>query len=293
MRHQATGVAIAGVMVLATVFAATSADAQPRWSDKTRLTFDGPVVVPGVTLAAGTYTLLADSLANRQIVQIWNEDETKLFNTTLAIPTRRTDTSGDVVVKFQRTEAGMAPAIKAWFYPGQRTGHMFVYSGEQARALAKGNKTLVLPSDDDPSVEDIAAERQSERRTYQVDEHGTRTEYTPPRVEAAAWDDATQPDAVEDRAEGRRRARLRAEVGGHLDKADQLVVLMLRPVVVQSAPGGEADRPVGTSGSASGQKDSTLSIDRNMLEQLQAELQQARAVLDRAMDDKRSPERKP
>ena len=181
MRHQATGVSIAGVMVLATVFAATSADAQPRWSDKTRLTFDGPVVVPGVTLAAGTYTFkLADSLANRQIVQIWNEDETKLFNTTLPIPTRRTDTSGDVVVKFQRTEAGMAPAIKAWFYPGQRIGHMFVYSGEQARALAKGNKTLALSSDDDPSVEDIAAERQSERRTYQVDEHGTRTEYTPP-----------------------------------------------------------------------------------------------------------------
>lgn len=53
---------------------------------KTKVTFTEPVEVPGMILPAGKYTFaLMDSLSDRNIVQIWNEDQTKILATILAI----------------------------------------------------------------------------------------------------------------------------------------------------------------------------------------------------------------
>ena len=133
---------------LTTAFAATAAADQ--WNDKTTLTFDAPMMIPGATLAPGTYTFkLLDSPTSRHVVQIFNEDGTKLIATTQAIPTKRTDTTGDVVVKLNPTEAtaGAPAAIKAWFYPGSLYGHQFVSPDREARGIAKRTKTLVLSGD--------------------------------------------------------------------------------------------------------------------------------------------------
>jgi hypothetical protein len=57
------------------------------WDQATKLTFSGPVEVPGLALPAGTYWFtLADSDSDRNIVQVWNEDRTQLLKTILAIP---------------------------------------------------------------------------------------------------------------------------------------------------------------------------------------------------------------
>src|SRR5258708_6820624 len=54
---------------------------------KTVVTFSGPVSLPGTTLAAGTYVFkIADSPANRNIVQIFDRDDPKLITTILADP---------------------------------------------------------------------------------------------------------------------------------------------------------------------------------------------------------------
>lgn len=160
----------------AVLMAASAAVAQPRWSDKTTFTFDGPVEVPGTTLAPGTYVFeLADSLVNRQTVQIWNADHTKLIATTVAIPAKRLDTSSDVVVRFRRTDGG-TPAIKGWYYPGQRIGHEFVYPEEQARHIARGGKTLVLSSDE------ANAKTGADPDFFQVDENGKRAEMNAPAL---------------------------------------------------------------------------------------------------------------
>src|SRR5690242_21128649 len=43
-----------------------------EWNKKTKVTFTEPIEVPGMVLPAGTYTFaLADSLSDRNIVQIW------------------------------------------------------------------------------------------------------------------------------------------------------------------------------------------------------------------------------
>lgn len=58
-----------------------------EWKKKTKVTFNEPVQVPAVALPAGTYVFkLADSDGDHMIVQIFNEDETKLIITIPAIP---------------------------------------------------------------------------------------------------------------------------------------------------------------------------------------------------------------
>jgi hypothetical protein len=123
--------------------------AADQWNDKTTITFSAPVMVPGATLPAGTYEFrLLNSLTNRHLVQIRRESDRSVIVTTQAVPTKRLEPSGDVVVKFNPTDSGAAPALKSWFYPGTVYGHQFVYSGEQAKAIAQRTKTLVLSMDE-------------------------------------------------------------------------------------------------------------------------------------------------
>jgi hypothetical protein len=184
------------VMGLALALVSTPAVmAQPAWSDKTEFTFDAPVVVPHATLPAGTYVFkLADSLSNRSVVQIWNGDETQIVTTALSIPMRRTEPTGDVIVKFASTPAGVPPAVKGWFYAGALTGHAFVYPEEQAAKIARTTKTLILSSDVDPANKEQV---KSAAIMYVDDRGGSRplsaqeqqyVSHTPPAVQAAAAD---------------------------------------------------------------------------------------------------------
>src|SRR5262245_25553237 len=96
--------------------ASVKADA---WNKKTIVTFSQPVEVPGdVVLPPGTYVFkLLDSTSNRHIVQIFNEDQTQIYATILAIPNYRLQVTGKTVITFTERAAGEPPAIRAWFYP--------------------------------------------------------------------------------------------------------------------------------------------------------------------------------
>jgi len=133
------------------------------------------MMVPGVTLPAGTYVFrLAKSAGSRNVVQIWNEDETKPITTAMAIPAVRQDPKGDVVVTLQRTDPKAPPALRSWFYPGDLRGHEFIYSEKQARALAEETKTLVLSSDA-PEGSDL--ESMAKARLWHAGPKGERKEY--------------------------------------------------------------------------------------------------------------------
>jgi len=94
-----------------------------QWNDRTQLSFDAPIMIPGATLPPGNYVFrLMDSPVFRHMVQIWNEEETKLIATVQAIPTKRIEMKGDVVVKLNPTAPGSAVALKSWFYPGTLYG---------------------------------------------------------------------------------------------------------------------------------------------------------------------------
>lgn len=121
------------------------------WNRKTVITFSGPVEIPGVHLAgwgvlpAGTYVFkILDSQSDRHIVQIFNQDETTIYATVLAIPNFRLKATDKTVMTFRERPAGQPEALRAWFYPGRNWGEEFVYPKSQALALAKDTNTPVL-----------------------------------------------------------------------------------------------------------------------------------------------------
>ena len=121
------------------------------WDRKTVITFSGPVEIPGVhltgwgVLPAGTYVFkILDSQSDRHIVQIFNQDETTIYATILAIPNYRLKATDKTVVTFRERPAGEPEALRAWFYPGRNWGEEFVYPKAKAMELAKTTNTPVL-----------------------------------------------------------------------------------------------------------------------------------------------------
>ncbi|MFN0121475.1 MAG: hypothetical protein ACKV2V_13360 [Blastocatellia bacterium] len=109
------------------------------WDKKTVMTFSQPVELPdGIILPAGTYVFkLMNSLSNRHIVQVFNEEQTHLFATIFAIPNWRMQVTDETVVTFGEKEAGVPQTIRAWFYPGANSGDEFVYLRQEATQMAK------------------------------------------------------------------------------------------------------------------------------------------------------------
>ena len=118
---------------------------------KTTITFSGPVEIPGVHLTgwgilpAGTYVFkILDSQSDRHIVQIFNQDETAIYATILAIPNYRLKATDKTVITFTERPAGEPEALRAWFYPGRNWGEEFVYPKARAVVLSKASQVPVL-----------------------------------------------------------------------------------------------------------------------------------------------------
>ncbi len=121
------------------------------WNRKTVISFSAPVEIPGVHLAgwgvlpAGAYVFkILDSQSDRHIVQIFNQDETTIYATILAIPNYRLKATDKTVMTFRERPAGEPEALRAWFYPGRNWGDEFVYPKAKAMELAKTANTPVL-----------------------------------------------------------------------------------------------------------------------------------------------------
>src|ERR1035438_6163225 len=104
------------------------------WNRKTVMTFSGPVEIPGVhlkgwgVLPAGTYVFkIVDSASDRHIVQIFNETETQVYATILAIPNYRLKSSEKTVVTFRERPAVVAEVLRARFYTRINWGEELVY----------------------------------------------------------------------------------------------------------------------------------------------------------------------
>jgi hypothetical protein len=130
------------------------------WDKKTILTFSGPVKLADTTLPAGAYVFkLLDSSSDRHIVQIFNQDETHIFATILAMPAYRLEPADSTVVKFSETSSsgatqeGQLPSegvpIKLWFYPGDNYGQEFRVQPASMTAAAAATQ----PAGPEPKAE--------------------------------------------------------------------------------------------------------------------------------------------
>lgn len=121
------------------------------YDKKTTVTFSEPVEIPPVyitgmrVLPAGTYVFrLVNSSSNRHIVQIFNQDQTKIYATILAIPSYRLTRKDKTVITFNEGLRGEPELLRAWFYPGANWGEEFVYPQTKAVELAKVINSPVL-----------------------------------------------------------------------------------------------------------------------------------------------------
>jgi hypothetical protein len=95
--------------------------------EKTIITISQPMAVQGKVLPAGQYVLkLQDSFPSRNVIFIFNGDETQLIDTILAIHADRLQPSDKSEFSFYGTREGQPAALHTWFYPGDTSGFEFL-----------------------------------------------------------------------------------------------------------------------------------------------------------------------
>ena len=122
----------------------TVATAQPA-NKRTLFTFSGAVDMPGVALPAGQYEFtIANPNTSRDVIQVRSRDGKKSYGLFLTHQAQRATAADDAQVRFMEAGAGAPPAVKTWWYPGERSGYEFVYPKEQARRIAQRTRQTVL-----------------------------------------------------------------------------------------------------------------------------------------------------
>lgn len=120
------------MMLVAAGFTTVTVVKADDWDRQTNVTLNTAVAVPGQVLAPGTYIFkLADSNADRNIVQIFSENQKHLIATLLAAPAQRNEVTDDTVITFKEQPNGGPEALAKWFYPGELSGVEFLYGGAQ------------------------------------------------------------------------------------------------------------------------------------------------------------------
>jgi len=167
MKSKKLQIAMFCLVALATLCVSSNAKAD-TWNKATKLTFSQPVEVSGTVLQSGTYWFqLMNSSTNRNIVQIWNADHTKLIKTILAIPSYRMNPTAQTVVRFDERPTGTPEAMKNWYYPGTNFGQEFVYRNARATQLAQNVSEPVLTVRDKPTATPIPAVEKTQATAIQ------------------------------------------------------------------------------------------------------------------------------
>ena len=110
----------------------------------TKITFSEPIQIPGQVLPAGTYLFkLANSDTEQNLVQIFSADRNVLYATIQTIPTERFEPTADTTITVAEEESGQPVVLLKWFYPGNLTGHEFVYSKEREKQLAQDRQQTI------------------------------------------------------------------------------------------------------------------------------------------------------
>jgi len=105
--------------------------------------------VPGKVLQPNTrYVMkLHDLYQNRNVVQVFTDDEKQMLTQFLAINAERLEPVDKTTFMFIETQPGYPKPIREWFYPGRNIGLEFVYPKDQALEIARHAKEPVLTTE--------------------------------------------------------------------------------------------------------------------------------------------------
>lgn len=125
LKGMAAGLLGAGLLMVPMAPRATA----DLWNQKTTVRLNQPVEIPGRVLRPGSYVFeLSNSQADRNVVLIYNHDQTRLLASEMTIPAYRLDPMGKTLITFEERRADAPQAVHDWFYPGMQYGHQFVYN---------------------------------------------------------------------------------------------------------------------------------------------------------------------
>ena len=136
-----------GLIIAFTLFFELAAHADES-DQSTTITFSQPIQVPGQVLPAGTYLFkLVNADSDLNTVQIFNSDRTVLYATFETVPTDRREPTGDTMIDLAKQGGGQPDALLNWFYPGDDTGHEFVYPKEKEKELAQDQRETIVANE--------------------------------------------------------------------------------------------------------------------------------------------------
>ena len=133
--------AIASVLFLEVVAHADEAD------QSIKITFNQAIEIPGQILPAGTYLFKLADPNNLDLVRIFNSEGTRLYATLETVRTERRRPTGDTVVVLAEQPDGRHETLVKWFYPGNTSGHEFVYSKQEEQQLAQGRQQTIVANE--------------------------------------------------------------------------------------------------------------------------------------------------
>jgi Protein of unknown function (DUF2911) len=114
-------------------------------NQETKVTFSQPVQIPGRVLPAGTYVFVLPDEANDHFqVRIFNADQTTLIATLLTVGAERSRPTDNTVFGLAERGSSQPEAIVTWFYPGETSGHEFLYPKQIQQELASAKIVTVV-----------------------------------------------------------------------------------------------------------------------------------------------------
>ncbi len=133
-----------GMIIAFTLFFELAAHADEQ-DQETEITFSQAIQVPGQILPAGTYLFkLTNTDVDLNIVQIFSADRTHLYATLETVPTESRQVPDNTAVALAQQGAAKPDVLLKWFYPGEETGHEFVYSNQVEKELAQDKQQMVV-----------------------------------------------------------------------------------------------------------------------------------------------------
>ena len=114
-------------IALLTLAAATPSRAALELGDK--ITFSGPVALPGVVLPAGAYTFeIANPDSSLRVVRVTRRDSGQVYFSgfTRLVP-RPVNLRADQRIGLGEASRGAAAPITVWYPSGHAEGHRFIY----------------------------------------------------------------------------------------------------------------------------------------------------------------------
>ena len=134
---------VVGLIVAFSLFFELAAHADESVQE-TEITFSQPISIPRQTLPAGTYLFKQANVDDLNLIQIFSSDRIHLYATLMTIPTEANQIPDDTTVTLAEQGAGKPDLLLKWFYPGEQTGHEFVYSNQVESQIAQDRQQTIV-----------------------------------------------------------------------------------------------------------------------------------------------------